>query len=258
MLPLEPDSSPHLVAMMDPYAAGYYGSTPEDMLSSLSGTNSLAELVSNPDSVPELIDSSSIGDEPTMVLASSQVSNLVEAQPASSRDFVLLEAQPASSPRVAAQPFDSSPTMPSVHGSSTGSTLSSAKGGSRESAHSLELKDDMEDGFTYPRRASPKRPSMSRSNLDLSSEPIYFPEWFDNLETSIEKLSEQDEDEDDSRNVPESQNSSSSPSQIEPLSPILPDLISLSDVMEGVFNTSKGKVAKRVLDNQMAKVAQLS
>jgi hypothetical protein len=51
-----PNSPIAFEAIMDPYAAGYYGSTPEgDSVSSASGLMLLADPVSSPGSVPELL-----------------------------------------------------------------------------------------------------------------------------------------------------------------------------------------------------------
>ena len=92
MAPIRPE-----YAATDPDAAGF-GSTLEDSVSSLSGSNSLAEPVSSPDLIPELMDSTY--DGVVMGMTSSGIQFLLEAQSASS---LRVDARPAGSLRVEAR-----------------------------------------------------------------------------------------------------------------------------------------------------------
>jgi hypothetical protein len=89
------------------------------------------------------------------------------------------------------------------------------------------------------------------------SKPVYFPEWFDTIETNGQKWSDYKDDKDDLSNIPESWISPSRTVKLEPLSPILPDSISLSELLEGMFNTTRAKIVEPVLDGHMTGVTHI-
>jgi hypothetical protein len=240
-LPSELNSLLPLAAATDPDAAGF-GSTLKDSVSSLSGMNSPAEPVSSAGFVPELIDSAY--DGVVMGMTSSRIQFLLEAQAVSS---LRVDARP-SSLRVDA-PVRSLPTAQVVHGVSAGYAISGDVSGSHDPAKTSELERDLgEDSFIYPRRTSPKQIPTSREDKRLLSKPVYFPEWFDNVQTNSQKWLDYNDDKDDFDNLPESYLTPSCPVKIEPLSPIVPDSISLSKSLEYVLNTTRAKIAEPVLD----------
>ena len=106
-LRLSRSSLPSLGAATDPDATGF-GSNLEDSVSSLSGSNSLAEPVSSAGLVPEILDSTYDSDGVVMGMTSSGIQFLLEAQLASS---LRVDARPASSLRVDAQPVCSLPAQ---------------------------------------------------------------------------------------------------------------------------------------------------
>jgi hypothetical protein len=193
-------------------------------------------------SVPNLVDPANDGD--TTVIASSGTGFPLEAWQASSS---AVDAQPAISLWVDVR-HRRLPTSHFGYGSDEGCVASSDNGRSHDPANDVGLALSLDDEeFIHPCCTSPKHSSSTISNKGLSSKPLYFPEWFDNAIPSKRKWSDSVEHKDDLGDIPESWMNSSHQDQTEPLSPILPDLISLSDVIEEMGNTSRGKVAKRVL-----------
>jgi hypothetical protein len=199
-MPSAPNSPTAFEAIMDPYAAGYYGSTPEgDSVSSASGIVPLADPVSSPDSVPDLVDPANDGD--TTVIASPGTGFPLEARQASSST---VDAQPASSLWVDAW-HGRLPTSNFGYGSDEGCVASSDNSRSHDPANDVGLAPSLDDeDFVHPHHMSLKHSSSTISNKGLSSKPLYFPEWFDNASSSKRKWSDSVEDEDDLGDIPKS------------------------------------------------------
>ena len=97
---------------------------------------------------------------------------------------------------------------------------------------------------------------LCRTDVRLLSKPVYFPEWFDNVETSKE-WSGCNIDKDDLGSMPESWISPSCTVEVEPLSPIIPDSILLSESMEDMLNTTRARIAELVLHRRMTGVTRI-
>jgi len=128
--------------------------------------------------------------------------------------------------------------------------------GSHDPAKTLGLECDLGEGsFIFPHRTSQKQiVSTNRKDLRLLSKPVYFPEWFDNVEMSSHKWLDYKDDEDDLGNVPESWTSLSCTVEFESLSPIIPDVILLSESLEDILNITRAEITELVLDGWMTRV----